>query len=505
MDYIGFNITEQTIPTKEDINITFNPDPNYSSYKITILKDNEIYKEITKINTIPTEFTLSETGNYKINTSYYDTYMNETQIEGGTYIIDKEPPIIKVNKNNYEIHLGKKINIMENVIATDNIDKNVTANIKTNQNELDFNTRGTKKLIYKVSDRAGNIAEKEILITVTPKLTSIYIFQIIFMIILAIISLGIYIYNKSIKLEKRISRFSISPLKDETQSLFDSIIEKLGNVITKLDKILYKSEFLKKYSKKYTKYIRTNNQLNKTSMDFISTKVLCSILCIIIAVFAKTVKFKIFNLYDIYIPLIFGFFLPDFLYYYKYKIYRKKLENDLLQAIIIMNNAFKSGRSITQAITLVSQELEGPMAEEFKKMNLELSFGLGMDVVFNRLYERIKIEEIAYLTASLTILNQTGGNIVEVFKSIEKSLFNKKKLRLELKSLTSGSRMIVNILMIVPIAFILLIWIINPMYFEPLITTKLGFILDCVVFTYYILYIIVIRKLLRVKIWKIKI
>ena len=165
-----------------------------------------------------------------------------------------------------------------------------------------------------------------------------------------------------------------------------------------------------------------------------------------------------------------------------------------------MNNAFKSGRSITQAITLVSNELEGPMAEEFKKMNLELSFGLGMDVVFNRLYERVKIDEVAYLTATLTILNQTGGNIVEVFKSIEKSLFNKKKLSLELKSLTSGSRMIVNVLMIVPVAFILLIWIINPLYFQPLLTTKLGLILCGIVFTYYILYIIVIRKLLKVKI-----
>ena len=500
MDYIGFNITEQLEPTKEDINLSFNPDITYSSYKITIIKDNEIYKEITQINNTPTAFTLSETGIYKINTTYYDAFMNETFIEGGTYIIDKEAPVIKVEKNSYEIHLGKKINIMENVIATDNIDKNITSKIETNEKELDFNTKGTKKLIYSVSDQAGNKTEKVVLINITHSTTSIYLFQIIFFTILLITLLGISIYNKSIKLEKRISKFSINPLKDETTSLFDNIINRLTALTKELNKVLYKSEFLKKYSKKYTKYARTNSQINKTSMSFISTKVLCSILCVIIAIFAKTIKFKIFNIYDVYIPLVFGFFLPDFIYYYKYKAYRKKLENDLLEAIIIMNNSFKSGRSITQAIDLVSKELDGPMAEEFKKMNLELSFGLGMDVVFNRLYERIRIEEIAYLTASLTILNQTGGNIVEVFESIEKSLFNKKKLRLELKTLTSGSRMIVNVLMIVPIAFILLIWIINPIYFQPLITTKLGMILIGVIVTYYILYIVVIRKLLKVKI-----
>ena len=495
----GFNIYEQE-PTNKDINISFTPNPAYSSYKLTILKDDEIYKEIIKINLANTEFTLSETGTYKILVSYYDEYSNETQTTSGIYIIDKEAPVIKVNKNHYEILLGKRLDIMSNASATDNIDKNITNKITTNINELKLNTKGSKKLIYKVSDRAGNVAEKEIIINITHSQTSVFIFQIIFITILAIIGLSIYVYNKSSKLEEKISRFSISPLKDTTLSLFDSITQKIGAMITEINKVLYKSEFLKNYSKKYTKYIRVNNQINKSNMDFVSTKILCSILCIIIAIFAKTIKFKVFNMYDVYLPLVFGFFLPDFIYYYKYKTYKKKLENDLLQAIIIMNNAFKSGRSITQAINLVSKELEGPMAEEFKKINLELSFGLGLDVVFNRLYERIQIEEIAYLTASLTILNKTGGNIVEVFDSIEKSLFNKKKLRLELKSLTSGSRMIVNVLMIVPVAFIFLIWIINPTYFLPLLTSTSGAILIGIVVVYYVLYIIVIRKLLKVKI-----
>ena len=69
MDYIGFNILEQLEPTNQDINLSFNPDPAYKSYKIVIIRDNEIYKEITIINPTPTSFTLSETGTYKINSS----------------------------------------------------------------------------------------------------------------------------------------------------------------------------------------------------------------------------------------------------------------------------------------------------------------------------------------------------------------------------------------------------------------------------------------------------
>ena len=496
---IGLNIIEQQ-PTKEDINIVFNPDQTYSSYKLIIYKDDEQYKEITKINITQSQFTLSETGTYYIDIIYYDEFMNETKTTSGTYIIDKEPPMIKTNKNYYEIILGKKFNIMENVTATDNIDKNITSKITTNKNEIDFTKKGTSKLKYIVSDQAGNIAEKEVTLNIKHSNTSVFVLQGVFTTILLVILIAIYIYNKSVKLEEKINKYSISPLKDTTVPLFDGVSLKISNMIEKLNKLLYKSEFLKKYSKKYKKYIKMNDQINKTGMDFISTKIICSVICIVIALFAKTIKFKVFNIYDIYLPLIFGFFLPDVLYYYKYKMYKKKLENDLLEAIIIMNNAFKSGRSITQAIELAAKELTGPMAEEFKKIHLEMSFGLGLDIVFKRLYERIRIEEIAYLTASLTILNQTGGNIVEVFSSIEKSLFNKKKLRLELKSLTSGSRLIVNILTIVPVAFIFLIWIINPTYFLPLLTNKLGYILILVVLVYYVLYIIIIRKLLKVKI-----
>ena len=500
MDLNGFSIYEQIEPVNRDITISFNPDNTYSSYILQIKKDNELYKEIRKINIVPTELTLSETGTYEIKVKYYDKNQNEYETNSGKYIIDKEAPILKVGKKSYEVFLGKKVKIMDNVTATDKQEGNITDKITTNKNELDFNTKGTKKLIYTVSDKAGNTAKEEVIINITNSSTSIMIFQMIFTIILLLSVLAIAIYAKSIRLERRISKFSISPIKDTSLSLFDNITLKLSNVINRINKLLYKSEFIKKYSKKYTRYLRTTSELTKTSMDFIAVKFISSLICIIIAIFAKTINFKIFNTYDVYLPMIFGFFLPDFIYYFKYRNYRKKLENDLLQAIIIMNNAFKSGRSITQAIELVSKELKGPIAEEFKKIHLELSFGLGLDVVFERLYERIKIEEIAYLTASLTILNQTGGNIVEVFSSIEKSLFNKKKLRLELKSLTSGSRMIVNVLIIVPIIFVILIWAINPTYFIPLLTNKLGIILIGIILIYYIVYIIVIRKLLRVKI-----
>ena len=65
-------------------------------------------------------------------------------------------------------------------------------------------------------------------------------------------------------------------------------------------------------------------------------------------------------------------------------------------------------------------------------MHQEMKYGLSVDVVFDRFAKRMNLEEAEYLSSSLTILNRTGGNIVAVFNSIEKTLFDKKKLNEEL-------------------------------------------------------------------------
>ena len=180
-------------------------------------------------------------------------------------------------------------------------------------------------------------------------------------------------------------------------------------------------------------------------------------------------------------------------------MYKKEVEKDLIDAITIMNNAFKAGRSIIQAVDMVSKELKGPISKEFKKISMEISLGLDIEVAFKRFADRINLEEAVYLTSSLSILNKTGGNIIKVFDSIEKTLFSKRKLREELNSLTSSSKMITYVLIFIPIVFSVFLNIINPGFFAPLFTTELGIILLIMMIIIYVAYIIIVRKVMKVR------
>ena len=134
----------------------------------------------------------------------------------------------------------------------------------------------------------------------------------------------------------------------------------------------------------------------KDSVDIVASKILCSITFLIIAVVTKAIQYKTLTVHESLIPMIFGFFVVDIYYAIKNKLFRARIENDLLQAVIIMNNAFKSGRSIVQAIDLVGHELPGIIGNQFIIMKKELSKGLGLEVVFDRFASRIDIEEVSY-------------------------------------------------------------------------------------------------------------
>ena len=170
-----------------------------------------------------------------------------------------------------------------------------------------------------------------------------------------------------------------------------------------------------------------------------------------------------------------------------------------LKAITIMNNCFKSGRSIIQTIQIVGDEIEGPLKKEFIKMHEDLSYGLELEVVFERFNKRVNLKEVKYITTSLNILNKTGGNIVDVFSSIEKTVFNNKKLEDELKNLSAASKALYRILSIIPIIFIFIIYILDPTYFMPLFTNPIGILILTMIITIYIAYIIIVKKIIRIK------
>lgn len=324
------------------------------------------------------------------------------------------------------------------------------------------------------------------------------VIQVLMIVLLAGTIVTIFLVNKAYNIEKRYKKYSLEPLTNREIPILDRLSKFYENLKKKISKKIIKSKALKDYSKKYEKYINRTKKIREKSIDFISTKIIWGVVFMIFIVLVDVLKYRSITFYQLVLLFLIGFFVPDIYWKYRNKIRQKQVEKDMLKAIIIMNNSFKSGLSIMQAIKMVSNELDGPISEEFRKMYMDISFGLDMDLVFKRFSDRVKTEEANYIRTSLSVLNKTGGNIVEVFESVEKNAFTRKKLKEELQALSSSANAIYKILLVIPIILILIIYVLNPTYFAPLFKTTMGLFILLTMLLMYVTYILIIRKIIKV-------
>lgn len=298
--------------------------------------------------------------------------------------------------------------------------------------------------------------------------------------------------NNAMKLEKRIARYSVR-YKGIDLSIVDRIWKKY---------LLFVKAQRKKVKKLFPKLVYKYDKYSVGSeykaVDFITHKLVISVIFTLLTVIAMSIQGRFVTALQLFLSILIGFYILDIYLIIERKINKKKIENDMLRAIIIMNNAFKSGKSTIQAVEIASKKLPKPIGYEFKKISEEMKYGLSIDTVFDRFSKRVDIEEAEYLSSSLTILNKTGGNIVAVFDSIEKTLFDKQKLKEDLKNSTVVSKLVVRLLLFVPVVFVILIYLLNPDYFKPFFASTLGYLLLGIILVMFIIYAYLLGRIVKV-------
>ena len=305
--------------------------------------------------------------------------------------------------------------------------------------------------------------------------------------------------NKYLALEARIKPYILENKKSKRRSLSDKTIEFFEKILKKYSGFVSKSEVLKKEAKRYDKYLVYNNKNTINSLDLISIKIMFSGLIGVLYLITTYLKNAKIDFMMFLIVLFIGYYIFDLIIITVFKKKSSLMSEQLLEAVVIMNSAFKSGKNILQAIEIVKTEMPNPIKHEFTIIHKDLNCGLSVENAFERFYKRINLEETKLITSSLSLLSKTGGNIVSVFNMIEQNFYDRLKIKNELNALTSTSKMLYYILIFMPFIFISIIVLLNPGYFMPLINTKIGIIIDIIIITIYVLYLYIIKRVMKVE------
>lgn len=145
----------------------------------------------------------------------------------------------------------------------------------------------------------------------------------------------------------------------------------------------------------------------------------------------------------------------------------------LPDAIDIIVRGVRVGLPFSSAITLVAREMADPIGTEFGILADEVTFGLNAKAALENLYRRVGQEDLLFLTISLSVQNQTGGNIGEILGRLSSLMRRRAAMRLKVKALSAEGRLSGLFLSGLPILLLLVISFFSPKYYDPILSSQI--------------------------------
>jgi tight adherence protein B len=137
----------------------------------------------------------------------------------------------------------------------------------------------------------------------------------------------------------------------------------------------------------------------------------------------------------------------------------------LSDAIDIIVRGVRVGLPFISAVTLVAREMPDPVGTEFVMLADEISFGLDVRNALDNLYRRVGQPDLLFLTVSVGIQSQTGGNLGEILSRLSRLMRNRSIMRLKIRALSAEGRASAVTLSAFPFVLFFVINFLSPSYY----------------------------------------
>jgi tight adherence protein B len=206
------------------------------------------------------------------------------------------------------------------------------------------------------------------------------------------------------------------------------------------------------------------------------------------------------NLGGVFMLAVPGLVLPRT--YVKIRQYGRirKIDAQLVDALIMVSNSLKSGYSFLQGMELVAEEAPNPIAQEFRRMLRETNLGYPLEQALDGLSERVPSEDLDLVVTVIKIHRLIGGNLAEILDKIVHTIRDRIKIKGEISTLTAQGKLQGIILTLLPPAMGIGIYMMNPEFMTPLFTTILGKLMLGVAFVLQMIGGFMIKKIVEIRV-----
>lgn len=224
-------------------------------------------------------------------------------------------------------------------------------------------------------------------------------------------------------------------------------------------------------------------------------------ICLILFVVSGLLGALLFKNFLIVITMaVIGWVTPLFILNRNINKRLKKINSQLGDTIAILSNSLKAGHSFFQAVDSVSRELTGPMADEFAKLQKEISLGVNTEIALENMVNRVGSDDLELMVTAVLIQRQIGGNLAEVLDNISETIRQRIRAKGEIRTLTAQGRMSGWIISLLPFFLAIAISIISPQQMKTLISSPIGIIMIIIALIMEFMGIVFVRKIINIEV-----
>lgn len=198
-----------------------------------------------------------------------------------------------------------------------------------------------------------------------------------------------------------------------------------------------------------------------------------------------------------------GLFLATVPFLWLMKRRKKRIRafvDSMPQAVELISRALRAGHGLASGLRLVSEEMKGPIADEFNRVFEEQNLGVPIEISLRNLADRIPTMDVRFFVIAVVIQRSTGGDLAEVLDKIGRLIRQRFELMGHVKALTAEGRLSGIVLLALPPGLLAFLSFTNYPYISPLFTTSVGTKMLALTVAFQLLGAWMINKIVAIKV-----
>lgn len=151
-----------------------------------------------------------------------------------------------------------------------------------------------------------------------------------------------------------------------------------------------------------------------------------------------------------------------------------KFDEQLPDTLDLISRALRAGHAFPAALQMVATEATDPIASEFQMTFEEINYGVSVNDAMLNLATRVPSMDLRYFIISVLLQRETGGNLSELLGNLSHLIRERFKLQGRIRVLATEGKLSAYILITLPFATALMIYLVNSKFMSLLWTDPAG-------------------------------